>query len=339
MHGPVYMSKTIGLGDVQPSVLSSSILYLGSDYLENKESLKGTVFKTRLQGLDAWFEEENQRVKKISRDITNLKFSGLTITFRYDGSNNTDLNSSVSSANSETLVSLEEFQNGLHRAVTFLSFATGKILQQGKTQLTNGSDTWDLYYKPAFFSERKQTFVTPLFRSGEKDLQQKFDKWNKVYDDFLPLIVLYFLPKINKIDTNTDFILKAQLIEALHRKLERKNEMVYNLRIKNIVSRPKYTALLFPAQSQDSLSKLCKNITSARNYFTHYSQKGPPEAASPANLPFLTFKLETIIDLYLLDKIGFDKAYFEKIKHSIINDKFTRQRAVGRFLERKQGGN
>ncbi len=336
MHNPMYLSKMHGLGDISPSILSSSILYLGDSYLVNKESLKGNSLKFVIQGLQSWFKDNNHPVNKNTQETTILKYSDFNIVFNHESLDQAGTNNSISTITSLIPASLEELQVTLHRAITFLSFATGRILLQEKTQIVNQDGIWDIYYRPAFFSDKKQPVVTPLFINGHENLQSRFNAWNKIYDDILPLIVLYFLPQINDVDINTKYILKAQLIEALHRKLERKNEVDYNLRVRNIVLRQKYKDLLFPPKSEESTNKICRNITDARNYFTHYSRKAPPEAASATNLPFLTLKLQLVIDLYLLDKLGFDKKHFQAINKTIIVDRFFRQKNVRRFLIRER---
>ncbi|WMI99764.1 hypothetical protein RBU55_30250 [Pseudomonas chlororaphis subsp. aurantiaca] len=334
MHNPMYLSKTYGIGNIPPSKLSSPILYLGDFYLENKENLKGTSLKFVVQGLQSWFEDDNQPLKINIQEKTTLQYSGFDIVFCHESNDQNGTNNSISTITSSTPVSLEEFQTILHRAITFLSFATGRILLQEKTQIVNQDGVMDIYYRPAFFTDKKQSIVTPLFKNGHANLQSRFNVWNKIYDDILPLIILYFLPKINELDITTKYILSAQLIEALHRKLEHKNELDYYFRVRSIVLRSKYTKLLFPPQSEESINKLCRNITDARNHFTHYIRKAPPEAASASNLPFLTLKLQLIIDLYILDKIGFDKKYFQTINDTIIADRFFRQKDVSRFLTR-----
>lgn len=335
MHTPMYQSKTYGIGNIPPSKLTSSILYLGDSYLENKENLKGTSLKFVIQGLQSWFEDDNQPFQKSIQETTALEYSGFDIAFCHESIDRNGKNNSVSTITSSTPVSLEEFQTVLHRAITFLSFATGRILLQEKTQIINQDGIWDIYYRPAFFTDKKQTIVTPIFKNGHVNLQSRFNAWNKIYDDVLPLIVLYFLPKINNLDITTKYILSAQLIEALHRKLEHKNELDYYFRVRSIVLRSKYTKLLFPPQSEESINKFCRNITDARNHFTHYIRKAPPEAASATNLPFLSLKLQLIIDLYLLDKLGFDKKYFQAINKTIIADRFFRQKDMARFLIRE----
>ncbi|MDI2595576.1 hypothetical protein POF45_29735, partial [Pseudomonas sp. 681] len=333
IHKAMYHQKAFGVGEIPPSTLSSPILFIGNTYLKSKESIKGTNFEFEIKGLAPWFEDASSLEGSYE---TTLMFSGFKINLRYSpAKENSPTKSTIISPRPATI---EQFQTVLHRAVTFISFATGKILLQGKTEITDGQEKWCLYYKPAFFSSRIEEENPPLFGSTLAQLQHRFNSWNKLYNKILPLIILYFLPKISESDLNTKYLLRAQLIEALHKKLENNNEMDYFERVREVVSRQKYKALLFRVKSEEAqvIEGLCRDITRSRNYFTHYSREQPPAAANAENLPFLYSKIDIIIDLFLLDKLGFDGAHFKKIQTDSISDRFERKKKLEQFLNNRR---
>lgn len=329
MHNAMYRQKTCGVGEIPPSTLSAPILFIGKTHLKSKKSIKGQNFEFELKGLESWFEDASSAE---GEHETTLTTSGLTINLRYSATKGNSV--ATSNITSYTSATIEQFQTALHRAVTFISFATGTILLQGKTRMTKGEEKWDLYYKPSFFTSQTGEKNSPLFDFKYEYIQNRFNSWNKIYNKALPLITLYFRPKLSESEPNTKLLLKCQLIEALHKKLEKKEEMEYFERVVEVVSRQKYKSLLFQVKrdQKEAIEKLCRDITRSRNYLTHYSRENPPDAANSENLPFLYFKIDLIIDLFLLDKLGFDEKHFKKIQADSISDRFERKKKLKQFL-------
>ena len=186
-----------------------------------------------------------------------------------------------------------------------------------------------------------------LFRypAVAEQLDQLMGNWFRDYDLFPPAINLYFASKTREstlLDTKVLWL--AQALEALHRRTSPETEMTESefterldailasctddvvrvwlgekLRYANEVTfRNRLRGLLVPfghlfgdeKEHRDFVSQ----VTDTRNYLTHYDATGNTgRATNPSDLFALLRKMEALMQLHLLKRIGLDVAFIDAI--------------------------
>ena len=114
-----------------------------------------------------------------------------------------------------------------------------------------------------------------------------------------------------KTEIDVKYILYSQVLESLHRKTSKNNNLIFINRIKGIVSCNSYRRYL--NIKRKDINKLCINIRNNRNYFTHYNERLENKVLTGIDLMFLCMKLELFIELHILMRLGLEVSDFSEM--------------------------
>jgi hypothetical protein len=196
-----------------------------------------------------------------------------------------------------------------------------------------------IVYQSLPFTERvpKGNWRRMLFsyRNVKDSLSSKLTRWFAAYDVFAPTLSLYFAATTGAHKfTNGKFLSLAQAVETYHRRtsdeklmledvyvrlvsqlllfcptrcrewLQRVslygNEIGLGRRVKRVMS------LLGDRMGNgDERKRLARTIADTRNYLTHYNEDLKEKAAKGADLAYLCFRMEALLQLLFLRELEF----------------------------------
>ncbi|HHP0447788.1 TPA: HEPN domain-containing protein [Vibrio harveyi] len=215
-----------------------------------------------------------------------------------------------------------------------------------------------LYYPSASFSEQIPNIYPHKFLFNYHDIKGNFGnfihKWLEVYDISSPTLFLYFSAKS---DTHRyldgKFMALVQGIETFHRRINNHETLmdksVFDELVDSLISscpeehqkwlegRLKFgneiplmkriSAIIEPFKShfggKRRADRLAGKIVVTRNYMTHYDPNLETRVAKGRDLLNLCYKIESLIQLHLLNIIGFD---YETIDKIIIKNRLLKQK-------------
>lgn len=332
--GVNYKKKTVvSIGGPRKCELFPHLLIVGQRHIRSADSLSITTFSVRID-CDSWFYESSRHAEQNYiplnlRPTFNLKYDEVTtleIHSRHDMISGKRV--TVATFKSQKPQRLKYFQDAVHYLITFLSFACRAALRHGDIRFSDSEGLeYELHYKPAFYPVTVE-HNNNLFNHNVSDLQGKFTRWIEIYDKAPAIFKLYFLARLTKLDGTVRFLITAQALECFHRKFH-DQELHFVQRVEAVINGKGYHSILKQVGGSERVDNLHLLIRDTRNYFTHYNDK-LKHNSDEQDLPFLTFKIELIIDLYLLEEIGFSSGYYETIKTAVIDDRFNRKENLHR---------
>ena len=216
------------------------------------------------------------------------------------------------------------FFRALSKIVKFLSFAIDKSINIKDVKVTDNDIFNKLNDKKYpieievyrsmmhfFKDEPKIKFYTMLFQYTDiqDNFKEKINNWIEAYSIMKPALNLFFSARYNPSQyVESEFLSLTQVLETYHRE-SYGTKKSFKDRITEIITPfNKYIG------SDSEVEKLIENIKITRNYYTHYEDKLLSNGATPCNdLPSLSRKIEGILQLVFLTKIGFTKLEIENI--------------------------
>lgn len=336
--GAKYKEKTtVSIGKPKQSKIIGSMVFIGKNHITDPDALLIKEFKINIE-CDAWFYEdryhEDQGQLVPTKKKVNLKYDETTnITIISSHCLSSGKHKSTVTFSSESEKNLRYFQNSIHHLVTFLSFATRSITKHSEYTFKDSNlNEFKLLYKPSFYRNHKEPTNKILFNYKSTNLQEKFLRWIETYDKASAIFKLYFLPELSKLDLIVKLLVETQALECFSRKLNGNNDLTFIERIREVTNNGAYYSKLLDISDAATLSNLELLIRDTRNYYTHYNDTKYDNKISDEELIFLVMKIELLIDLFLLEKIGFTAVEFEEIKKCVIDDRFNRQQHLMKFL-------
>lgn len=335
---PSYRSKSSVMTRGQ-SALSGSHAIIGNRAIAVISELKIREIRFVLSDSDVWFCEDHSYASQ--QYVSSMYYEK---EFKYDQNTNIKIESSYDIWNegrrvTEVTISstksyeLSYFQDAIYQLVTFISFAIAKAVKQGHiTAIDEQDDEYSIYYQPAFYPVESSVGTNPvLFFHHFPKLQQVFDRWGTIIqsDDLEIPIHLYFVPFRNKMDQIVKYVIRSQTLECLHAKLNRTGRDTFINRVREVLNHSAYFEQFGSKLAQDEIEKLCELIRNSRNYYVHYDHG--KEIAQGSDLVFLCMRVEVLIDLLLLQHLGFEKKDFDKIADVVIADRFNRQKTMAKY--------
>ncbi|WP_270828458.1 HEPN domain-containing protein [Aeromonas sp. Y318-1] len=229
---------------------------------------------------------------------------------------------------------LDFYQNVAHKICTFLSFSIGDIVYTKNISLVDVRNKYfNVHYTPSFSPRKKNSKRKALFLYG-LDLEDKFTKWCELCDSSEEILRLYFLPMLTELDQTTYFILRAQFLEAFHRKVTGNNKLSFQKRILSILNNREYSRYLpIKGSRRQKLKDLSIEIKDIRNYYTHYNENDRYKKPNGKDLFFINLKVRLISQLYLMDYFGFKSTDFNEIRDIIITDKYNRLSIIEKYTK------
>lgn len=321
------------------SALSGSHAIIGNRAIAVISELKIREIRFVLSDSDVWFCEDHSYASQ--QYVSSMYYEK---EFKYDQNTNIKIESSYDIWNegrrvTEVTISstksyeLSYFQDAIYQLVTFISFAIAKAVKQGHiTAIDEQDDEYSIYYQPAFYPVESSVGTNPvLFFHHFPKLQQVFDRWGTIIqsDDLEIPIHLYFVPFRNKMDQIVKYVIRSQTLECLHAKLNRTGRDTFINRVREVLNHSAYFEQFGSKLAQDEIEKLCELIRNSRNYYVHYDHG--KEIAQGSDLVFLCMRVEVLIDLLLLQHLGFEKKDFDKIADVVIADRFNRQKTMAKY--------
>lgn len=230
--------------------------------------------------------------------------------------------------------SLDYFVEVANKIVKFLSFAIDESINIKDIFVTN-SDIFrkcnkkkyprkiEVYSQVThFLKDTPQIkFHTMLFQYTDiqESFEEKINSWIDAYNIIEPALNLFFSVRYNPTQyVESEFLSLAQALETYHRQLTR-NNMILKDRLKEIIE-PFHQYI----GNDEEIEEIIEKIKISRNYYTHYDDRLVNRAIPCNELPYLSKKMEGILQLAFLTKIGFDESEVEKIfnGYSGLKDKF-----------------
>ncbi|MBK3468185.1 HEPN domain-containing protein [Pseudomonas sp. MF6776] len=332
--GVSYKTKvSVSIGGSRKSELFPRLMVVGDRHIKSIDSITIDTFSVRLD-CDSWFYENSyyasqKYIPPHLRPAFELK---------YDETTNIGLSSQRDMATGKRVTvavfkaghpqGLKYFQDAVHYLVTFLSFACRSALPHGGITFRDAEGfEYELHYKPAFYPGDKES-NNNLFNYKVSDLQGKFTRWMGLYDKAPAIFKLYFLARLIKLESTVRFLMATQALECFNRKFHNE-KLTFVERAKDIIEGEGYHAILSQVGGVEQIGNLHLLIRDTRNYFTHYNED-LKHNSDEQGLFFLTFKVELLLDLYLLAEIGFTSDEFEAIKYPVIDDRFNRRENLHR---------
>lgn len=157
------------------------------------------------------------------------------------------------------------------------------------------STYFDTLYNPHMYQKQKFLALTQTIESyHQRVCDGKYvsdEEYEKVYDKLVENIP-------NEIKGSED---GRNLAERLKEYLRYGNELSLRRRLKDILNTHK---AVFTGLIEDE-AEFINDVINTRNYFTHYNEKLREEAASGADLFYLTEKLKILVETCLLSELGF----------------------------------
>lgn len=329
-----YKLKTrASIGGSKKSELLPSLMVVGDRHIKSIDSLSITTFSVRLD-CESWFYESSYHAsQKYIPPHLRLVFE-----LKYDEATKIELNShhdmvagkrvTVAVFKGEVPQGLKYYQDAVHYLVTFLSFACRSALRHGDITFRDAEGVeYELHYKPAFYPGNVES-NSNLFNYKVSDLQDKFTRWIGLYNKAPAIFKLYFLDRLIKLESTVRFLMAAQAVECFNRKFHNK-KISFVERVKDVIDGEAYHAILTQVGGAERIENLHFVIRDTRNYFTHYNEE-LKHNSDEKELLFLIFKVELLVDLYLLAEIGFTSDEFEAIKYPVIDDRFNRRENLQR---------
>ena len=218
---------------------------------------------------------------------------------------------------------LGELVSVARKITEFLCFATNKIVcldsmsatSDDLTQETGDGKTVpvpiNIYYRswPYAKDEPKFNLYNMLFGFKEirNDIEEVINNWVKSYEQYDSAFRLYFLAKVGEQTyLEEKFLTLVQALEAYHQRICRK--MNLRGRIMNIIEPFKDII-----GTDENRQKLINSIMDTRNYLTHHTPSKELKAAKGVNLWPLCMKMELLLELHILQLMGFSQEKIDSI--------------------------
>lgn len=315
-----------------------STLYKYIAYEENEKILFNS-FSFSVDGLNEWLN-----IRKIKTDslpnhhiirheeIENIKYNlDGNIKLKFQISITTHMahyESSMRQSSRIKLVSnekksLEYFTKLANKIVNFLSFAIDESINIKDIQVTNSDIVRECNTKKYplkievygqvmhFLKDSPEIkFYTMLFQytAIEESFEEKINSWIDAYDVIEPALNLFFSVRYNPSQyVESEFLSLAQALETYHRQLY-KTKITLRDRLKEIIN-PFHEYI----GNDEVIEELIENIKVTRNYYTHYDDKLINRTTPCRELSSLSKKMEGILQLAFLRKIGFNSIEIKKI--------------------------
>lgn len=219
--------------------------------------------------------------------------------------------------------SLEYFSKLANKIVKFLSFAIDESINIKDIQVTN-SDIFrecngkkypveiEVYSQIMhFFKDTPEIkFYTMLFQyiNIQESFEEKINSWIDAYNVIETALNLFFSVRYNPSQyVESEFLSLVQALETYHRQLY-KTKITLKDRLKEIIN-PFHEYI----GSDEVIEELIENIKVTRNYYTHYDDKLINKTTPCEQLSYLSKKMEGILQLAFLRKIGFDSVEIRNI--------------------------
>ncbi len=214
----------------------------------------------------------------------------------------------------------------------------GKLIKKDPSGRPRSS-AMRLYYRSLPTVERtsKTHYHPGLF--SFKDIEDRFQNflsgWFDAYEAIEPALDLYFSTRVGGHRfVEPHFLALAQALETLHRRTSAEKLMSkdkFSKLVKSLLSqcpeehqdwlrgrismgnepplRQRLASLAMPYAEllggTDAVKALVKRVTDTRNYLTHYDPRLEKKAALGSELNELSMRLEALVELHLLQRIGF----------------------------------
>ena len=330
MLNPFYRKKT----QRNECTLQADIAFIGSRTIKQKNELKITTFQCELRNTIGFFYERRsfESQSYLTPYKKNLVFKSKQgwsseLSFTRDGKCSLE----ISSASSEAL---SFFQNISHKICTFISFSLGDVVYADNVKVVDlNKNSFEVYYKPSFYPRKENRKERALFLYCQ-NLDDSFIKWCELCDTSEEILRLYYLPMLTELDQTTHFILRAQFLEAFHRKATKNNKITFQKRVLSMFKNCEYMRYI-PRQKNIhiELRELARQITHARNYYTHYNENEKFKKPKSNDLIFLNMKMDLISNLFVMDYLGFKVEQFYDISHIVISDLYNRKQIMEQYTK------
>ena len=344
------ITSTLRVGKgISKNRIHVSILYNKVRYKEDEIILFDT-FSFSVDGLNEWLNIRKIKTDSLSNsylmrheEIENIKYNlGNNIKLEFQIRVTIHMayyESSMRQSSRIKLISnkkkpLEYFTRLANKIVNFLSFAIDESINIKDIKVTN-SDIFTEYNgkkhptEIEVYSQIMHFFKdTPEIKSHtmlfkytdiQESFEEKINNWIDAYSVIKPALNLFFSVRYNPSQyVESEFLSLAQALETYHRRLY-KTEINLQKRLEEIIN-PLHEYI-----GRDEVrEKLIKNIKVTRNYYTHYDNKLINRATPCEKLSPLSRKMEGILQLSFLKKIGFNAVEIKKIfdGYSRLKNKF-----------------
>ena len=168
----------------------------------------------------------------------------------------------------------------------------------------------NIYYKSHLFVKNNLKHIRPLFHFKliKDNIELILKNWIDIYNKSNPALQLYLSTQTREHSfIETRFLTLIQSIEAYHRGIFGAKNIKLKQRLKEIIE-PLKKRIIF-----DHSEKLIEDILNTRNYLTHYNPQKQIKAMHGEELFHLCLKIEGILQLTLLEKIGLSEQQMKKV--------------------------
>ena len=327
------VGRGISKNRIHVSILYNKVMY------EEDEIILFDTFSFSVDGLNEWLNIRKIKTDTLSntylikhKEIENIEYNlveNIKLEFQirvtthmahYESSMKQSSRIKLISKEKKPLKYFSEFAN---KIVKFLSFAIDERINIKDIKVTN-SDIFrecndkkypikiEVYSQIMHFF--KDTFEikshTMLFKYTDiqESFEEKINNWINSYRIIEPALNLFFSVRYSPSQyVESEFLSLAQALETYHRQLY-KTEMNLQKRLEEIIN-PLHEYI----DSDEVREKLIENIKVTRNYYTHYDDRLINRATPCEELSHLSKKMEGILQLSFLEKIGFDEVEIRKI--------------------------
>ena len=329
------------MGGNSKSLIRINRAFIGVQY-DQDEIPSFNTLTFSVEGIDDWVDTSGIKVEYPSEkcpaiisyeapeDITlNLHDNmQLLITWRSFLKHSINKEASISEKIYFKLVSqsareLDEFVSVARKITEFLCFAMNETVSLYSMSATsddlfkeigNGKPipiSIDVYYRswPYAKDEPEVNLYNMLFRFKEiqNDAERIINNWLKGYEYSAPAFRLYFLAKMGEQTyLEEKFLTLVQGLEAYHQRICR--DMYLRDRIMNIIEPFKDII-----GTDENRQKLINSIMDTRNYLTHHTPSKELKAAKGVNLWPLCMKMELLLELHILQLMGFSREKIDSI--------------------------
>ncbi len=327
------VGKGISKNRIHVSILYKKVMY------EEDEILLFDTFSFSVEGLNEWLNIRKIKIDSLSdsylirhEEIENIEYNlGENIKLEFQIRVTTHMahyepsmrQSSRIKLISDEKQSLEYFTKLANKIVKFLSFSIDESINIKDIQVSN-SDIFrecngkkypveiEVYGQIMhFFKDSPEIkFYTMLFQYTDiqESFEEKINSWIDAYNVIETALNLFFSVRYNPSQyVESEFLSLAQALETYHRQLY-KTKITLKDRLKEIIN-PFHEYI----GSDEVIEELIENIKVTRNYYTHYDDKLINKTTPCGELSYLSRKMEGILQLAFLKKIGFDSVEIKKI--------------------------
>ena len=145
------------------------------------------------------------------------------------------------------------------------------------------------------------------FKEIQNDAERIINNWIKSYEQYDSAFRLYFLAKMGEQTyLEEKFLALIQGLEAYHQRTS--NSMSLRNRLKKIIESFKDIIGV-----DEDPQELIDSIRDTRNGLTHHNPSQEPKVAKGVNLWYLCLKMELLLELHILQLMGFSREKIDSI--------------------------